>query len=176
MVPGGGTLPLRVYAPWMFDVMEFDRHAGEHILEIGGGMGTDHAQFAKAGGIMYDLDLSSGHLGSRERNFELRGLQSTFRHGDGETIPFPDDIVRSSLFQRRDPSHAEYRERGEGNLSRPEAGRTLHHYGLCGELAAVLAQFVFPHWTCSTGRWILARWARLCRATSRFLSMERSRW
>ena len=81
-----------IYAPWMFDVMEFDRHAGEHILEIGGGMGTDHAQFAKAGGIMYDLDLSSGHLKLARRNFELRGLKSTFNHGDGENIPFPDDM------------------------------------------------------------------------------------
>jgi ubiquinone/menaquinone biosynthesis C-methylase UbiE len=80
------------YAPWMREVMEFDYHAGEHILEIGAGIGTDHAQFAKAGGIMYDLDLSSGHLKLAQRNFELRGLTSTFRHGDGENIPFPDDM------------------------------------------------------------------------------------
>src|SRR5262245_18557052 len=79
------------YAPWMFEVMEFSRHRGEHILEIGAGMGTDHVQFAAHGGVMYDLDLSSGHLNLAQRNLELRGLKSTFRHGDGENIPFPDD-------------------------------------------------------------------------------------
>ena len=92
MVPEAERYRYGIDVPWMFDVMEFDRHAGEHILEIGAGMGTDHAQFAKAGGIMYDLDLSSGHLKLARRNFELRGLTSTFRHGDGETIPFPDDM------------------------------------------------------------------------------------
>src|SRR5262249_33265867 len=29
------------YAPWMPVVMEFDQHAGEHVLEVGGGMGID---------------------------------------------------------------------------------------------------------------------------------------
>jgi ubiquinone/menaquinone biosynthesis C-methylase UbiE len=88
-----------VYAPWMREVMEFDRHAGEHILEIGAGIGTDHAQFAKAGGIMYDIDLASGHLELAKRNFELRGLRGTFRHGDAENLPFNDnsfDLVYSN--------------------------------------------------------------------------------
>jgi ubiquinone/menaquinone biosynthesis C-methylase UbiE len=88
-----------VYAPWMREVMEFDRHAGEHILEIGAGIGTDHAQFAKAGGIMYDIDLASGHLALAKRNFELRGLRGTFRHGDAENLPFNDnsfDLVYSN--------------------------------------------------------------------------------
>ena len=31
------------YAPWMAETMEFDRHTGEKLLEIGGGMGTDLA-------------------------------------------------------------------------------------------------------------------------------------
>jgi ubiquinone/menaquinone biosynthesis C-methylase UbiE len=98
-----------IYAPWMFDTMEFDRHAGEHILEIGGGMGTDHAQFAKHGGIMYDLDLSSGHLRLAQRNFELRGLKSTFKHGDGENIPYPDetfDLVYSNGVIHHTPNTA----------------------------------------------------------------------
>ena len=36
-----------VYAPWMPRVMEFAEHAGEQVLEVGGGMGTDLAQFAQ---------------------------------------------------------------------------------------------------------------------------------
>ena len=87
------------YAPWMREVMEFDDHPGESVLEIGAGMGTDLAQFAIAGSIVTDLDLSSGHLRHAQENFQLRGLSGTFRHGDGEFLPFPEnsfDVVYSN--------------------------------------------------------------------------------
>lgn len=88
-----------VYAPWMFDVMEFARHAGKKVVEIGGGMGTDLAQFAKHGAIVTDYDLSSGHLEHAKKNFALRGLKGEFVHGDAEQMPFADntfDIVYSN--------------------------------------------------------------------------------
>ena len=87
------------YAPWMYETMEFAKHSGELVLEIGGGMGTDHAQFAKPGAITTDIDLSSGHLALAQENFRLRGLTGTFVHHDAETLPFPDasfDIVYSN--------------------------------------------------------------------------------
>ena len=87
------------YAPWMHETMEFAQHPGERILEIGGGMGTDHAQFAKHGAITTDIDLSSGHLALAQENFRLRGLAGTFIHHDAETLPFPDasfDVVYSN--------------------------------------------------------------------------------
>lgn len=87
------------YGPWMRKVMEFDRHAGEKVVEIGGGMGTDLAQFAKHGAIVTDFDLSAGHLAHAKRSFALRGLKGEFVHGDGENIPFPDntfDVVYSN--------------------------------------------------------------------------------
>ena len=87
------------YAPWMFGTMEFAKHSGERILEIGGGLGTDHAQFAKHGAITTDIDLSSGHLALAQENFRLRGLNGTFAHHDAETLPFPDasfDVVYSN--------------------------------------------------------------------------------
>lgn len=80
-----------IYAPWMHEVMEFAKHSGEKVLEIGAGMGTDLAQFAKNGAICTDLDLSLGHLDHARTNFRLRGLQAEFKHGDGESLPFPDD-------------------------------------------------------------------------------------
>ncbi len=89
----------REYAPWMREVMEFDKHTGESVLEIGAGMGTDLAQFAIAGSIVTDLDLSSGHLRHAQENFQLRGLSGTFLHGDGELLSFPDnsfDVVYSN--------------------------------------------------------------------------------
>ena len=79
------------YAPWMFDTMEFGRHAGEKVLEVGGGMGTDLAQFARHGALVTDLDLSSGHLELAKENFRLRGLSGEFVLHDAETLPFPDD-------------------------------------------------------------------------------------
>lgn len=88
-----------VYGPWMPKVMEFDRHAGKKVIEIGGGMGTDLAQFASNGAIVTDFDLSAGHLEHARRNFRLRGLKGEFVHGDGENIPFPDntfDVVYSN--------------------------------------------------------------------------------
>lgn len=80
-----------VYAPWMHEVMEFARHPGKKVVEIGGGMGTDLAQFAKHGAIVTDYDLSSGHLEHAKRNFALRGLDAEFVHGDAENMPFEDD-------------------------------------------------------------------------------------
>ena len=79
------------YAPWMPSLMEFDRHAGEDVLEIGGGIGTDLSQFARHGARVTDLDLSAGHLGLAQENFDRRGLTGRFVHHDAETLPFPDD-------------------------------------------------------------------------------------
>lgn len=87
------------YAPWMPDLMEFNRHRGHKVLEVGGGMGTDLCQFAANGAIVTDLDLSEGHLAKARENFRLRGLAAEFRHGDGERIPFADstfDVVYSN--------------------------------------------------------------------------------
>ena len=80
-----------VYAPWMKRTMEFAGHRSKKVIEIGGGMGTDLAQFAQNGAIVTDFDLSAGHLEHAKRNFRLRGLKGKFVHGDGEDIPFPDD-------------------------------------------------------------------------------------
>jgi len=79
------------YAPWMAETMEFARHAGERVLEIGGGMGTDLAQFARHGALVTDIDLSSGHLELAKENFSLRGLHGEFVHHDAEALVFDDD-------------------------------------------------------------------------------------
>lgn len=76
------------YAPWMYKTMEFDRHRGERVLEIGGGLGTDSAQFALHGATVTDIDLSAGHLALAKENFRLRKLSGTFMHHDAERLPF----------------------------------------------------------------------------------------
>jgi len=89
----------QTYAPWMPDVMEFDRYAGRDVLEIGGGMGTDLAQFARYGARVTDVDLSSGHLTLAKENFAVRGLRGRFIQRDAESLPFDDhtfDLVYSN--------------------------------------------------------------------------------
>ena len=87
------------YGPWMPETMEFAKHGGEDVLEIGGGMGTDLAQFARNGARVTDIDLSAGHLALAQENFRLRGLQGRFIHHDAERLPFDDssfDVVYSN--------------------------------------------------------------------------------
>src|SRR5699024_11081224 len=79
------------YAPWMAETMEFSGHAGEELLEIGAGLGTDLAQFAAHGARVTDVDLSAGHLERAQENFRVRGLSGTFVHHDAEDLPCPDD-------------------------------------------------------------------------------------
>jgi len=79
------------YAPWMPDLMEFTQHRGERVLEIGGGMGTDLAQFAASGATVTDLDLSIGHLNHAKENFRLRGLDGQFLHQDAERLNVESD-------------------------------------------------------------------------------------
>src|SRR5262245_28090592 len=87
------------YAPWMVETMEFALHSGKKLLEIGGGIGTDLAQFARRGADVTDIDLSAGHLTLAQENFRLRGLHGRFIHHDAENLPFDDnsfDVVYSN--------------------------------------------------------------------------------
>jgi len=97
------------YAPWMPDTMEFSLHRGKKLLEIGGGLGTDLAQFATNGALVTDVDLSAGHLELAQENFRLRGLEGRFVHRDAENLPFDDaafDVVYSNGVIHHTPNTA----------------------------------------------------------------------
>jgi SAM-dependent methyltransferase len=68
------------------------------VLEIGCGLGTDGAQFAKAGARYTGIDLTDAAVDLAKRRFELFDLPGTFRVADAERLDFPDnsfDLVYS---------------------------------------------------------------------------------
>jgi SAM-dependent methyltransferase len=68
------------------------------VLEIGCGLGTDGAQFAKAGAAYTGVDLTQAAVDLAKQRFELFQLPGTFRIADAERLDFPDnsfDIVYS---------------------------------------------------------------------------------
>ena len=68
------------------------------VLEVGCGLGTDGAQFAKAGADYTGIDLTEAAADLARRRFELFNLRGTFRVADAEGLDFPDnsfDLVYS---------------------------------------------------------------------------------
>jgi SAM-dependent methyltransferase len=76
----------------------FDKTNNLKVLEIGCGLGTDGAQFAKAGADYTGIDLTDAAIELARRRFELFQLPGKFRVADAERLDFPDnsfDIVYS---------------------------------------------------------------------------------
>jgi len=68
------------------------------VLEIGCGLGTDGAQFAKAGADYTGVDLTNAAIELARKRFELFGLTGKFQVADAENLDFPDesfDVVYS---------------------------------------------------------------------------------
>jgi ubiquinone/menaquinone biosynthesis C-methylase UbiE len=61
------------------------------VLEIGCGLGTDGAQFARAGAIYTGVDLTEAAIELARRRFELESLAGEFRVADAENLEFPDE-------------------------------------------------------------------------------------
>ena len=77
---------------------DFAGTRGLRVLEIGCGVGTDGAQFAKAGADYTGVDLTDAAIELARKRFELFGLSGKFEVADGERLQFPDesfDIVYS---------------------------------------------------------------------------------
>jgi len=77
---------------------DFANTRGLRVLEIGCGMGTDGAQFAKAGADYTGVDLTNAAVELARKRFEVSGLKGEFRVADAERLDFPDksfDLVYS---------------------------------------------------------------------------------
>ncbi|HVF50088.1 MAG TPA: class I SAM-dependent methyltransferase [Pyrinomonadaceae bacterium] len=69
----------------------FSSAKGLRVLEIGCGLGTDGAGFARAGAIYTGVDLTAAAVELARRRFELEGLRGEFRVADAEALEFADE-------------------------------------------------------------------------------------
>src|SRR5207245_6347332 len=81
------------YAPWMPDVMEFAKSHALRVLEVGCGMGTDLAQFARGGGTVFGLDLTPRHLRIAKARLVHEGVSPRLVQGEAEQLPLQDNSV-----------------------------------------------------------------------------------
>ena len=70
---------------------DFASARGLKVLEIGCGLGTDGAQFAKAGADYTGVDLTEASIELARKRFELFGLKGEFRVADAEKLDFADE-------------------------------------------------------------------------------------
>jgi ubiquinone/menaquinone biosynthesis C-methylase UbiE len=105
------------YARWLPMVLEFNKHAGETLLGLGTGLGTDWVQYARQGASVIVCSPSAEQITLVRRNFELRELPVRFVQAMPASLPIDaasiDVVCLSSLVhQVRDPEaliHEVYR-------------------------------------------------------------------
>ncbi|MEA2173247.1 MAG: hypothetical protein QOD00_839 [Blastocatellia bacterium] len=69
----------------------FDSARDLRVLEVGCGLGTDGAQFARAGADYTGVDLTEAAIELARTRFELFDLPGTFRTADAESLDFPSE-------------------------------------------------------------------------------------
>ena len=79
--------------PWQRDYFNFGAFAGQRVLEIGVGQGTDLMQFARAGARCAGVDITDNHLRLTERNFSLQGKSVALYKADATKLPFADQSL-----------------------------------------------------------------------------------
>ena len=85
--------------PYIHDFAKFQEGRNKDVLEIGVGMGTDHAEWAKSNPkSMVGVDLTLRAIEHTKKRFVLLGLTSGMAEADAEQLPFNDnsfDLVYS---------------------------------------------------------------------------------
>jgi ubiquinone/menaquinone biosynthesis C-methylase UbiE len=93
------------------DAADFAGARGLSVLEIGCGLGTDGAQFAKAGASYTGVDLTDAAIELARKRFELFGLRGELQVADAENLNFANEsfeVVYSHgvLHHTPDTTHA----------------------------------------------------------------------
>ncbi len=79
--------------PWLQPVVGFGRYAGERVLEIGIGIGTDHLQFAKGGAKAIGIDLTPRCVQLTEHHLMHYGFSPRLFVADAENLALKDHSV-----------------------------------------------------------------------------------
>ncbi len=72
-------------------LVNFAGYEGKQLLDVGCGLANDTSRFARGGALVTGIDLSSRAATLSQRNFELRGLEGTFKQMDGGNLEFADN-------------------------------------------------------------------------------------
>jgi SAM-dependent methyltransferase len=73
------------------EAADFAGSRGARVLEIGCGLGTDGAQFARAGADYTGVDLTEAAIDLARKRFQLFDLPGEFRIADAENLDFADE-------------------------------------------------------------------------------------
>jgi ubiquinone/menaquinone biosynthesis C-methylase UbiE len=88
-----------VLEPYIQSFARFERGAGKDVLEVGVGMGADHAEWARHHPrTLTGVDLTPRAIAHTQTRLACEGFQSNLRVADAEALPFPDqsfDVVYS---------------------------------------------------------------------------------
>jgi SAM-dependent methyltransferase len=86
------------YAPWLPEVAGFSSYGRYRLLEVGCGMGTDLAAFARGDAQVFAVDLTPRHLAIARQRLVAEGHAVRLARSDAEVLPFADnsfDVVYS---------------------------------------------------------------------------------
>lgn len=72
------------------ELIDYQSIAGKRVLEIGCGMGSHAALFARAGCELTAIDLTEVAVRRTRTRFALAGLAATIEQADASRLPFPD--------------------------------------------------------------------------------------
>jgi ubiquinone/menaquinone biosynthesis C-methylase UbiE len=85
--------------PYIFDFARFEEGAGKDVLEVGVGMGADHAEWAKhVPHTLAGVDLTERALEWTRQRLQSLGYVPDVQQGDAEALPFKEasfDLVYS---------------------------------------------------------------------------------
>ena len=78
--------------PYIYEFARFHEGKGKDVLEIGVGMGTDHAEWAKSNPrSLTGVDLTRRAIEHTKNRFSLLGFSSNLTEADAENLPFDDN-------------------------------------------------------------------------------------
>jgi SAM-dependent methyltransferase len=83
----------RRHGHWVPRLLEFSKHAGETLLGLGEGLGTDWLQYTSHGASVIACSSSNDQLALVRRNFELRGLTARFLHARPTRLPLENACI-----------------------------------------------------------------------------------